>query len=391
MPSRERKLSELQDHCSPAVRSSSPGAAIGALAVVLVWLRVLLDAGPAAAQPASMQMPLPSVAPSTPWRPLPSAAATLTRIGVGSCLHQGRPQPVWKGVVASNPQLFLMIGDNVYGDATDGTIQPLVRAYRKQGRQTEFAEARAAFPFLAVWDDHDFGLNDASVDFPLAIESKALFHDFWGIRPERDKGIYTSKTFGPPGQRVQIILLDVRSFRSTFRRAETSSAKPRYAPDPDPDKTMLGPEQWSWLENALREPAEIRLLVSSTQVLAMGHQHERWGNLPAERARLLALLRRMDARGIVLLSGDRHMSAFYEVEAVKGRKLAEMTASALNRSSNLSKDKRVPPLVGEPYHSDSFGLVEIDWDARTVRLSIRDVAGEEAGALSLSFAGLGLD
>jgi hypothetical protein len=41
----------------------------------------------------------------------------------------------------------------------------------------------------------------------------------------------------------------------------------------------------------LRQPADVRVIVSSIQVLPDDHRFEKWGNFPAERRRLLALIR----------------------------------------------------------------------------------------------------
>ena len=86
---------------------------------------------------------------------------------------------------------------------------------------------------------------------------------------------------GPPGNRVQIILLDTRYFRDDFRRSEKRSAG--YIPDADRAKSLLGSAQWAWLEAELRKPADVRLLVSSIQALTEDHGWERWGHLPRER------------------------------------------------------------------------------------------------------------
>ena len=39
---------------------------------------------------------------------------------------------------------------------------------------------------------------------------------------------------------------------------------------------MLGAAQWAWLRAQLLQPAELRLIVSSVQVLAEGHGWEGW-------------------------------------------------------------------------------------------------------------------
>ena len=66
-----------------------------------------------------------------------------------------------------------------------------------------------------------------------------------------------------------------------------AAGKERYVPDDDPGKTMLGEVQWAWLADRLREPAELRLIVSSIQVVAEAHGWERWGNLAARAAAAL--------------------------------------------------------------------------------------------------------
>jgi alkaline phosphatase D len=360
------------------------------LAITAILGSVALHAVPAMAADEPAQS-LPSVAPPTPWLPLPAATSTLTRIGFGSCLHQRQPQPIWTAIIATSPQLFLMIGDNVYGDSKGDDVNPLVAAYRTQGRHPELAAARAAMPFLATWDDHDYGLNNAASGFRHARAATALFYDFWQVKRHHAAGVHAAHSFGPPGRRVQIILLDTRTFRSEFRaKTRTFPYRGSYEPDHDPAKTMLGHEQWAWLEAELRRPADVRLLVSSIQVLADGHGHERWGNLPAERDRLLALIERTGASGTILLSGDRHIGAIYEMTAGNGRKLVEMTSSSLNRSYGPSRDARLPPLVSEPFHPENFGLVDVDWQAGSVLLSLNDIAGARVSALRLSFAQLGI-
>jgi alkaline phosphatase D len=134
-------------------------------------------------------------------------------------------------------------------------------------------------------------------------ESARLFHAFWQMTPApRDGGgIYYSRIYGPAGKRVQIIMLDTRTFRSNLKPKTADFPYHRkYSPDADPAKTMLGAAQWAWLEAELRKPAEIRLLVSSVQVLADGHGKERWGNLPRERDRLLKLIEETKAKGVII-------------------------------------------------------------------------------------------
>lgn len=236
-------------------------------------------------------------------------------------------------------------------------------------------------PHVAIWDDHDYGINDGGGSFPFRAQAKALFLDFWEVpagdpRRQRD-GLHVSWTVGDMGERLQIILLDTRSFRSDLRPTDERGApgKERYLPDPDPTKTMLGDLQWRWLEEQLREPADLRLIVSSIQVVADGHGWESWRNLPAERERLIELIDRTGATGVVFLSGDRHLGAIYRRAGDAPYPLYELTSSSLNRPF-LDAEEAGPLRLGAVYGTENFGTVEIDWWAREIELSLRALNGE---------------
>ena len=303
----------------------------------------------------------------------------MTRIAFGSCLDQKLPQPILDTVRAYDPDLFLFLGDNVYGDVSSGWMTELKRAYAVLDRNANFRALRDETRFLAIWDDHDYGANDAGAGFRWRVASEKLFLDFWRVPaddPRRHrKGIYTSHLQGPPGRRVQIILLDTRFFRADFRR--TGQRQPKYKSDSDPARTMLGDDQWAWLEAELRKPADLRLLVSSIQVLADGHGWERWGHLPRERQRLFDAIRRTAAKGVVLLSGDRHFGAIYANETVVGYPLYEMTSSSLNRPWR-GADESDPRQIGAVLGAENFGAIDIDWSVRTVTLSLRGLDGKSA-------------
>ncbi len=329
--------------------------------------------------------------PATPWRNL-ARDSVLTRIGFGSCLHQSYPQPIWTAVAASKPQLFLMMGDNVYGDIRSPDGRELAEAYRRQLANPEFSAVRATLPMLGTWDDHDYGLNDAAAAFPHRATASALFRAYWQ-RPAPtapSDGIYSAHMFGTAGRRVQIIMLDTRSFRSAFApKPDDLELFGKFGPDRDPSKTMLGATQWAWLEAELRKPAEVRLLVSSIQVLSDGHAFERWGNLPHERDRLIAMIENTGAKGVVLLSGDRHMGAIYNRPIAAGQLLIEITSSSLNRSYGPAKDVPTADLVSDLNHVENFGMIEIDWTARRLSLSLRGMGGQVLDAVSVRLADLG--
>jgi alkaline phosphatase D len=325
------------------------------------------------------QVAMPEAGPNAPLDP----QATLTRIAFGSCNHQSAPQHMWGQIAAQNPQLFLMLGDNVYGDNAwdaDAGLESLRRAYALQASHPEFTGFRVKVPMMATWDDHDFGLNDAGGSFPMRRWGEALFETFWGS-PDRVRarpGVYDATITGPAGKRVQVILLDTRFFRSDLKRMAWSRERPplgSYLPDSDPAKTMLGGEQWAWLEQELAKPADLRILVSSIQVITDAHQFEAWATMPAERAKLYDLVAARAPSGVVMLSGDRHAGGIYKTQH-KGETLWELTSSSLNlafsndvqRSTDREPD---PARVGMFYGVENYGLVDIDWKARALTLILK--------------------
>lgn len=321
---------------------------------------------------------LPSLALASP--PLPDA---LDRVALGSCLRQNRPQPIWDAVLASRPDVFVALGDNVYADTTDAAA--MRAAYARLGEDPGYRALRERVPVLATWDDHDYGANDAGADYPMRAESQRIFADFFDLAqdsPVRTRpGVYDAHVVGPPGRRVQIILLDTRYFRGPLRRGPPSLDCPRgrYVPNDDPQASMLGEAQWTWLADRLREPADLRLLASSIQVIPEEHCFEKWSNLPRERERLFGVLRETGAAGVILLSGDRHYAEISRLPAeVIGYPLYELTSSSLNAPGGPASERNRHRVTAEGISEANFGMVRIDWSAARPRvtLELRDAAGQ---------------
>lgn len=325
----------------------------------------------------------------------------LTRIAFGSCANQEREQPIWDAVRSYRPELFLFVGDNVYGDFNNGAavtdegrmMETLRDAYARAAAIPGFSRLRAEVPHLATWDDHDYGKNDAGVEFIHKVEAQRQFVDFWQLQPDDPRrtrpGVFHAQVFGPPGKRVQVILLDTRYFRSPLKPTDQRNApgRERYVPDDATDKTMLGEAQWAWLEQQLRLPADLRLVVSSIQVVADGHGWERWGNFPRERQKLYDLIRATDARRVIFLSGDRHIGGIYRETVGTPYPLHDITSSGLTQFfSNVREDG--PNRLGAPYGAVNFGTIDIDWWDSVVTLSLRNLIGERVRSVALRLSEL---
>lgn len=364
-------------------------------ALAFVFARRLLSVSALATVQALAQGPdlQPQQVPRLDYQELSSPpinrSETVTRFAFGSCYKAQLSQDqVWQSIASTEPQFFIFAGDTVYPKSDDetGALTQLRHAYGMLQNEPAFAKLRAQVPVLAVWDDHDYGKNDGGGDFAWRAESEQLFESAWAQQadePRRGRpGVYFSETLGKAGKKLQLIVLDTRFFRSPLRGSNDYGSKgtERYIPDSDTRKTMLGEAQWLWLETQLQVPADLRIIVSTVQVLADGHGWEGWKQLPRERERLFALLRAKDTAPVVLLSGDRHVAGFYERDVGLSTPLLEFTSSALNnpiafpnRYKTLAEDgpHRLGPLFGEA----NFGSVAIDWKAGVIELNLHDARG----------------
>lgn len=363
----------------------------------------LVMAGCAAAPPVAAPQSAVSIlsgfpqAPVTP--PLPTGA--ISKIVIGSCLNEewNRNQVVLEKMAAERADLAILMGDNVYGSSTgdDPLLSDLRSAYWQQARRREFNALVSSTPTLAVWDDHDFGKNDAGgEDFPQRALAQQMFDAFWRIGPEdpraHDGGVYGSWILGEAGRRVQIILLDTRYWRSPLKPTDQRDAKgkERYMEDSSPGKTVLGETQWRWLEGELKKPADLRLVVSSIQVAALGHGWEKWGNFPPERARFFDLIRSTGAKGVIVLSGDRHYAAINVEKTAAPYPIYDFTASAVNMPWGAGEGEALPTMVSPATTQENFGVVSIDWVGRAVTLEARDRQSAPVFSRTIPFADIGL-
>jgi len=154
---------------------------------------------------------------------------------------------------------------------------------------------------------------------------------------------------------------------------------------------MLGVQQWLWLESQLKEVADLRIIVSTVQVLADGHGWEGWRQLPRERERFFELLRVNDTAPILLLSGDRHVAGFYERDIGLSVPLTEFTSSALNtpisfphRYNTLAEEG--PYRLGDLFGEANFGSVDIDWKAGMIELKLHNAQGTTVKTLLRSLS-----
>ena len=347
-------------------------ASLARLLVLLLPLACLAACGDEPAAPG------PDRFEDVTWQPMPTGV--VSRVAFGSCAQQWVPQPIWQTVVDLKPDLYLSLGDAVYGDWDGKAVVPftertMTAAWRTLADHPDFAKLRAAVPVMATWDNHDYGTHDGGASFEHKALARRLFLDFFGEPRESARrareAVYDARILGPEGKRVQVILLDTRSFKGpTTRDTRTQAQKEAaglsgslgtYVPNMDASTTLLGDAQWRWLEQQLAKPAELRLICSSTQVIPDQKGMDEWGNYPRDRLRLLKLIDEAAVRGLLLLSGNVH---FGELSGLKrdAYPLLEFTSSGLTHINAAYAEHHNPYRMQGPVGTTHVGLVEVDWD-----------------------------
>ena len=325
------------------------------------------------------------------------AANTVTKIAFGSCSHQDKPLNILHSIAQETPDAMLWLGDNIYGDTED--IDVLEAKYAKLGNNPNFKTLQAIAPFHAIWDDHDFGQNDAGKEFAFKAQAAIAFMDFWKVphndpRRTQNNGIYHSVMLNAKnGRQVHIIFPDLRYNRdpitSVGQAAYVLARKPKdmgpYSKDLSGKMSMLGSAQWAWLEAELAKPADIKVLASSLQVLADHTGWEAWKNFPYDINRLFENVKKNQLNGLLVISGDTHWAEISK-QNIGGISLIDVTSSGLSEEW-----KAVSPnehRMSQTYYQNNYGLIEIEWqDNRAViEIGFKDVTGKYVASERLEIA-----
>ncbi len=305
----------------------------------------------------------------------------VTTIAFGSCGHQSDPQPVLAIAAEQNPDAFIFLGDNIYGD-TDN-MDTLRNKYERLGAKPEYRQLAAATKIFATWDDHDFGRNDAGKYYPYKKESKEIFMEFFKepVNSERRKhdGIYKTEYLQQGDKIIQLILLDVRSFRSDLLLFDKENKELQaryfypldYQPHTAADSTLLGDDQWKWLEEELKKPADLRLICSGSQFGIEFNGYEAWANFPLEQKRMLELIKSTKASGVLFLTGDVHYAEISRLETDGLYPIYDITSSGISSTWSFATPNK--NRIEGPVMDNHFGLLTIEWEKDPViRMEIID-------------------
>jgi len=306
----------------------------------------------------------------------------------GSCNRQILPQTHWQQIltnVSSNPELFLWTGDAVY--AKGNSVTTLEASFTNLTSNSAYRQFvnQTAFGVDGVWDDHDYGVNDAGkladreeraaiyLRFLQAYEadekdkikirknkrqkqqqqqSKHEQEENWKQFTAQREGLYHSRTITQQqrGTQLKVIFLDTRYAREAhfvpsvgqihFPLTALVAAALRvtytllgFGREYNGD--VLGEQQWQWLEKELNtSQASFHVIVSSIQVFTSNPVVESWGHFPIAKKRLMSLMQKYDPRGLVFLSGDVHHGESSSTSFVRSSYPASSSSSSCSSTNS---------------------------------------------------------
>jgi alkaline phosphatase D len=294
------------------------------------------------------------------YQPLPYHTKTAPRgraafrATFGSCarLQIDTEQQIFSVAQALEPDLMFWLGDNIYADST--VPEAIADLYRRQREIERVKPFIRSTPSLAIWDDHDFGINDSDRTNPVREQSLALFKNYWanGQYGLADTpGIFRTYTYGG----VDFFMLDGRYYRDP-------------ADDPDiPGKTMLGATQKAWLKDALRSSrAPFKVLVSGGGFSKAERGGDSWAVYTHERDEIFDFIRDNAITGVFGISGDSHMGELNCVPRSEqgGYDIYDLCSSPLANLPDLDFVDQMPEVRIRPTYtrSTNIGLLDFDFE-----------------------------
>ena len=108
------------------------------------------------------------------------------RVAFGSCYGVfSHESDIFTTIAEDEPDLFVWLGDVAYVDAPDIFFRGMppeyvVERFKRTKEAPGYDALTKKSKIIGVWDDHDYGSNDAGRRFKLKDQNRDLFLDFIG-------------------------------------------------------------------------------------------------------------------------------------------------------------------------------------------------------------------
>jgi alkaline phosphatase D len=335
---------------------------------------------------------------------------------------------VLDAIRAERPDFWVYLGDTIYADSGHRTTGPAVTvdeyrdAYEVNRGYRALPGLLASTSTYAMWDDHEVhnDFDGQTVDPARYAAGRQAFLEWMPLTGGK---LVDSSCAGDPlfrtfswGSEVDVIVLDERSCRSADVEAicgddlvptlpaalRTMFGLPASPPAGcldaifDPRRTMLGPVQLAAFEQALlTSNASFKLVVNEVPIQQYwALPYDRWEGYGAERNDVINFIRDHGITGVGFLTTDNHANFFNDVfidRFTDAEPVADETVAGPIATNTLEQE--IINLVGpagvaafqavlgvagvgcRQLDTYAYALVEVDADAGTATVSLRDQTG----------------
>lgn len=296
----------------------------------------------------------------------------------------GGDSSIFETMAKEKASFMLWLGDNWYYREVDyyGTwgLQNRAHITRSLPVLQNFLKA---MPHYAIWDDHDYGPNDADKSYILKNETRNIFKNYWPNPSfgENEQGIYTIVNYGD----VDIFMMDDRWFRSANDMEKTVNGQP------NPDKKMWGDQEMEWLKNALlSSKATFKIIATGNQTLNPKSIFECLQDYPVEFNELMNFLAEEKINGVLFFTGDRHHSEVIKYERAGAYPLYDVTHSPLTSgvAKVTGREEEINParVAGTLVEAQNYTRVSVTGKQgeRVLKIQYIGLKGDKLGEWSVS-------
>ncbi|MCC7276008.1 MAG: alkaline phosphatase D family protein [Alphaproteobacteria bacterium] len=350
--------------------------------------------------------------------PAEGAATTSFRFAFASCqMYEHGYYAAYRHMAAQDHDLVVHLGDYIYEMSWGrrhvrkhlGAIPTELWEFRDRyalyKSDADLQAAHHAFPWLAVWDDHEVANDYAGDHSPRTSDPgqflrirAAAYRAFWEHMPlpmaaaprGPDMRIYDRYRFG---DLVDMMLLDDRQYRAAHACGTGPVGAGPATDCPEriaPGRTMLGAAQEAWLDGALRQARGRWTVVAQQTLMAeldrragpeRAYWLDGWDGYPAARGRLLSAIAAHRPSNPVVIGGDVHAFWVADLKRDFADPASPTIASELVGSSITSQgpsENAIRTGLAENPHiryarGDKRGYVAMTLDAKACRAELMGV------------------
>jgi alkaline phosphatase D len=300
----------------------------------------------------------------------------------------GKDSSIFETMANEKAAFMLWTGDNWYTRYPDYSSDWGLHYRASRDRSLPVLQKfLRSMSHYAIWDDHDYGPNNADKSYVFKDASRDVFVKYWA-NPSygaNKEGTYSMFTYND----VDFFLLDGRWFRSNDEMKDSLNG------EVNKEKKMFGDQQMDWLKNALLFSnnnvfTKFRVIVAGSQVLNQVSLVDAMRMYRGEYNELMSFLQDNKINGVIFLTGDRHHTEILKLERKNAYTLYDITISPLTSNPARTRGAEVnnPARVSKEIDVQNYGRFSLSGEGKERKLTV-EILGVKGELLDTWSVGAG--